>query len=380
MMIYFDNAATTRPNGRAVQRAAQWLEGRFFNPSGLYREGLNVHGDLKEARQFLLSRIADPAEVCLIFTACGSESDNQALFSFGVRGNVVITGGEHAAVFAAAGELKNRGVELRIAPLHEDGSVNEEALLSLVDEKTSLVSVIHVNNETGAVNDVNAIAAAVKKKNARTVFHSDGVQAFGKIPYKMGAAVDLYSVSAHKIGGIKGVGGLFVRKKAYAALRPYIYGGGQEDGKRSGTENTFGIMQFRFAAEDKFAALTADHARLVAYREALWQGLDKAVFSRISPVDGSPYILTVSARGLRGETLLHLLDDQGLIVGTGSACSSNAKRRYSRVILACGRSEEEADGVLRLSFSPETTETEIERAVKILNDCAAELRKRMNIA
>ena len=378
-MIYFDNAATTRPDGRAVRRAMRWIEERWFNPSALYREGLGVHGDLKEAREFLVSRVASPAEVSLVFTACGSEADNQALFSFAKRGNLVITGGEHAAVFAAANELKCRGVELRVAPLNGDGGVNEEALLSLVDEKTSLVSVIHVNNETGAVNDVNALAAAVKKKNPRVIFHSDGVQAFGKIPYKMGASVDLYSVSAHKIGGLKGVGGLFVRKKIYAALRPYIYGGGQEDGKRSGTENTFGIMQFRFAAENKFSALTEDLSRVLGYRETLWSGLDKAVFTRISPADGSPYILTVSAAGLRGETLLHLLDDRGLVVGTGSACSSNAKKRYSRVILACGRSEAEADGVLRLSFSPETTQEEITAATDILNGCAAELKKRMNI-
>ena len=378
-MIYFDNAATTRPDGRAVRRAMRWIEERWFNPSALYREGLGVHGDLKEAREFLVSRVASPAEVSLVFTACGSEADNQALFSFAKRGNLVITGGEHAAVFAAANELKCRGVELRVAPLYGDGGVNEEALLSLVDEKTSLVSVIHVNNETGAVNDVNALAAAVKKKNPRVIFHSDGVQAFGKIPYKMGASVDLYSVSAHKIGGLKGVGGLFVRKKIYAALRPYIYGGGQEDGKRSGTENTFGIMQFRFAAENKFSALTEDLSRVLGYRETLWSGLDKAVFTRISPADGSPYILTVSAAGLRGETLLHLLDDRGLVVGTGSACSSNAKKRYSRVILACGRSETEADGVLRLSFSPETTQEEITAATDILNGCAAELKKRMNI-
>ena len=378
-MIYFDNAASTRPDGRAVRRAMRWIEEHWFNPSALYREGLGVHSDLKEAREFLVSRVASPAEVSLVFTACGSEADNQALFSFAKRGNLVITGGEHAAVFAAANELKCRGVELRVAPLYGDGGVNEEALLSLVDEKTSLVSVIHVNNETGAVNDVNALAAAVKKKNPRVIFHSDGVQAFGKIPYKMGASVDLYSVSAHKIGGLKGVGGLFVRKKIYAALRPYIYGGGQEDGKRSGTENTFGIMQFRFAAENKFSALTEDLSRVHGYRETLWSGLDKAVFTRISPADGSPYILTVSAAGLRGETLLHLLDDRGLVVGTGSACSSNAKKRYSRVILACGRSETEADGVLRLSFSPETTQEEITAATDILNGCAAELKKRMNI-
>lgn len=379
MKIYLDNAATTRPNGRVVQRAMRWTEERWFNPSGLYREGLEVRADLKEARTYLCSRLGDPAEISLVFTACGSEADNQALFSFARRGNLVISGGEHAAIFAAASELKTRGIELRVASLNRDGSVNEEGLLSLVDDKTSLVSVIHVNNETGAVNDVNALAAAVKKRNPRLYFHSDGVQAFGKIPYKLGAAVDLYSVSAHKIGGLKGVGGLFARKKAYSVLHPYIYGGGQEDGKRSGTENTFGIMQFRFAAEDKFAALAEDYARIKGYRDSLREGLDQSIFTSVSPENGTPYILTVSAQGLRGETLLHLLDDNGLIVGTGSACSSNVKKRYSRVILACGRTEAEADGILRISFSPETTADEVASAIKILNDCAAELKKRMNL-
>lgn len=374
-MIYLDNAATTRPNGRALSRAAEYLTEKWQNPSGMYRAGIVLQGELKEARASLLSRVADSTAWTLVFTSCGSEADNQALFGYGRRGNVVTTSGEHAAIMSAAAELKNRGVEVRFAPLNADGSVNTEKLLSLVDEKTSLVSVIHVNNETGAVNDVNEIAKAVKAKNPRALFHSDGVQAFGKLPFRLGSCVDLYSVSAHKIGGLKGTGAL-LRKKSLPA-RPYIFGGGQESGERSGTENTFGIKVFEYAAEEKFRTLKEDFSRLAQERKALWSRLNKEIFIRISPEEGSPYILSVSAPGLRGEVLLHMADDKGLIVGTGSACSSNAKHRYSRVILACGADERTADGVLRLSFSPETTAEEAEKAADILNAVAGELREKM---
>lgn len=378
-MIYFDNAATTRPDRQATELACQYAQNSYFNPSASYKEGLKVKNDLKDIRQKLVSYIADPSEVSLVFTSCGTEADNQALFSFATRGNFVTTEGEHSAVFATANELKIRGIEVRFAPLNADGSVNTEKLLALIDEKTSLVSVIHVNNETGAVNDVNKIAKAVKLKNPRATFHSDGVQAFGKLPYKMGEEVDLYAVSAHKIGGLKGIGGLFVRNKKYAALKPYIIGGGQENGKRSGTENVFEIMQFLHAAEKKFSAIREDYERILSYREFLWEKLDKTAFVRLSGNEGTPYILSVSVPGVRGEVLLHILEDRGVLVGMGSACSSNAKKRYSRVILACGHRESVADGVIRLSFSPQTTEEEVEEGALILNESALELKKRMKV-
>ena len=160
-------------------------------------------------------------------------------------------------------------------------------------------------------------------------------------------------------------------------LPPYIIGGGQESGKRSGTENTFGIKQFEYAVEAKFATMKEDFERLKGYREKLWSALDKDIFVRLSSEEGTPYILSVSAVGLRGEVLLHLANDKGLIVGTGSACSSNAKNRYSKVVLACGHDEKTADGVLRLSFSPETTETEVDAAAVILNEIGRDLKRRM---
>ncbi len=375
-MIYLDNAATTKPLLEAFERARVFAEEKFYNPSGLYNEGYALQGELKTARSALLSKVADENAFELVFTSCGTESDNQAIFSFARRGNAVTTEGEHSAVAAAFAELKNRGVaEPRFAPLQKDGRVDVEKLLALVDEKTSFVSVMHVNNELGSINDINAIARLVKQKNPRVIFHSDGVQAYGKIPFRLAKEVDLYSLSAHKIGGLKGVGALIKRKSL--TLPPYLIGGGQESGRRSGTENTFGIKQFEYAAEAKFANLQKDFERISAYREKLWEALDKSVYSRLSATDGTPYILSVSAVGLRGEILLHMANDKGLIVGTGSACSSNAKSRYSKVVLACGYDTKTADGVLRLSFSSQTTEEEIVQAANILNEIGRDLKRRM---
>ncbi len=370
-MIYFDNAATTRPDEEATKRAAEFLTELYFNPSARYGGGFRVSQILARFRESLLSYAGATGRYDIIFTSCGSEADNQAVFSFGRRGNVVTTAGEHAAVYASVTELKNRGVEPRFAPVERDGSVKLESILPLVDDKTSLVSVIHINNETGAVNDIASIARAVKKKNPRTVFLSDGVQAFGKLATVLPQEVDLYSVSAHKIGGIKGVGALFKRKGL--ALSPLVYGGGQENGLRSGTENTYGIAVFAYAAEHKFRTLREDAARLTLYRERLLAGLDREIFVRLSPEKSSPYILTVSAVGMRGEVLQRMLWDRGLCVGTGSACSS--RNRFSRVMTACGYGEEVLDGVLRMSFSPTTTQDEIDEAAEILNATAKEYQR-----
>ncbi|PWM48801.1 MAG: cysteine desulfurase NifS [Bacillota bacterium] len=372
-MIYLDNAATTVPDEGAVNAALAYLKPYgCLNPSALYRAGFEAHKAIDEARRVLLSFVAPQGGYELVFTGSGSEADNQAIFSSAKRGNFVTTSGEHAAIYNSAKELEKRGVEVRFAPLNSDGSVNAEALLKLVDDKTSLVSVIHVNNETGAVNDIAALAARVKKTNAGTIFHSDGVQAFGKIPFALTKDIDLYTVSAHKIGGIRGAAALIRRKGA--KLLPYIFGGGQENGLRSGTENTFAIKQFEFAAQKKFASLKEDFSRIQGYNGKLRQGLDSSIFEILSAENASPYILSVSAKGLRGEVLLHMLDDAGLMVGTGSACSS--KSRFSRVIMACGLDEKRADGVLRLSFASSTTEDEVDSAIEILNKTAAALAER----
>ncbi|MDE5766238.1 MAG: cysteine desulfurase [Clostridia bacterium] len=373
-MIYLDNAATSKPDLECLKVAGQYLTDKFYNPSALYAEGYNLHSEITKIRSNILNLIANARDFQLIFTSCGTEADNQAVFCGGKRGNIVTTYGEHSAVFSAVNELKERGVGVRLAALNADGSVNVDSLLSLIDANTSLASVIHVNNETGAVNDINAIAKAVKAKNSRTIFHSDGVQAFGKIPFKLGQDIDLYSISAHKIGGLKGTGALLKRKNL--VIKPYIYGGGQESGLRSGTENVFGIKMLELSAVKRYGALNENFNRVRQLKEEFIQCLDNDLFSVISPENGSPYILTVIANGVRGEIILHEVNDKGLIIGTGSACSSNDKKRYSRVILSCGIDEASADGVLRLSLSPETTREEVEKAAEILN---ATVRRRREI-
>jgi len=367
-MIYLDNAATTRPDEECLNRAEKYLHAEFFNPSALYKGGFGLQREIKSARETVLSLIADE-NYGLIFTSCGTEADNTAVFGAGRRGNVVTTSGEHSAIFSAVNELKQRGIEIRFANLNADGSVDKEHLLSLVDDKTSLVSVIHVNNETGAINDIAAISRAVKAKNRFTLFHSDGVQAFGKIPFSLTKDIDFYSISAHKIGGIKGCGALIKRKNT--VIKPYIFGGGQEQGMRSGTENVFGIKNFEFAAVKKYEKIKENYKYAQNLHRLLWEGLDKRLFTRISGENCSPYILCVGVDGLRGETILHEADDRGLIIGTGSACSSNEKNRYSRTILACGVGESLADGILRLSLSSENTEDEVVNAAKILNEIVA---------
>ena len=364
-MIYLDNAATTKPDESCLEVAAQYLKEKFFNPSALYAEGYNLHIELEEARKSILSNIADEDEYELIVTSCGTEADNQAIFCGGRRGNIVTTAGEHAAVYATALEAGRRGVEARFAPINADGSVDIGELLKLVDDKTSLVSVIHVNNETGAINDINAIAAAVKAKNPRALFHSDGVQAYAKIPFRLSKDIDMYSLSAHKFGACKGTGALIKRKKL--VISPYIWGGGQERGLRSGTENVFGIKMLELAAKKSYAGIAENYKKIRAVNNKLWELLDKDLFRKLSPENGSPYILTVIAGGVRGETILHMCDDEGLIIGTGSACSSNSAKRYSRVILACGVENSLADGVLRLSFCRNTTLEEATQAAAILN-------------
>ena len=360
-MIYLDNAATTKPDCECLKMAEKYLTEYFFNPSALYAEGYALHRELEQTRKNILNLVANDTNFEIIFTSCGSEADNHALFCGGKRGNIVT-------------DLLNKGYDVKFAPLNSDGSVNVEELLKLIDGKTSLVSVIHVNNETGAINDVNAIAKRVKAINPNALFHSDGVQAFGKIPFKISKDIDLYSVSAHKIGALKGCGALIKRKSL--VLKPFIFGGGQEKGLRSGTENVFGIKVFEFAALKKYENIAENFEKVKNLKEKLINLLDKELFKIVSSQNSSPYILSVIALGVRGEIILHEVNDKGLIIGTGSACSSNEKKRYSRVILSCGIDESLADGVLRLSFCPETSEQEIEQAAQILNET---VKNRMEI-
>ena len=367
-MIYLDNAATTKPIQSIIENNAYLYSDLFFNPSSMYGKGIETKKVIDIARSSILKKL--PQNYDLVFTSCGTEADNTAIFSSAKRGNVITTLGEHSAVYECFNELKKRGFDVRFAPVNKDGSVNKEGLLALIDSKTTFVSIVHVNNETGAINDINALSTKIKSINPNVIFHSDGIQAFGKIPYTLSDSVDLYSVSAHKIGATKGVGALIKKKKIN--LSPLLLGGGQESGIRSGTENVFGIKVFADATDKAFSSLRENFEKLKKIKELALQKLDKELIETISPSSGSPYILTLSASKLRGEVIMHMLEEFGVIIGTGSACSS--KNPHSRILKACGYDNSILDGVIRLSFCSQTTEDEVIFAIEKLNECVKRLK------
>ena len=373
-MIYLDNAATTKPNNEAISLANVFNDANFFNPSALYRGGLNNARAIKEAKEDILKFIGADSSFELIFTSCGTESNNQAIFSCVKRGVFVTDKGEHASVYKSFLELKNRGLEVFFIDIKKDGSINEDCLFALAREKKiDFLSIIHVNNETGAINDVNSIARKLKQINPKTIVHVDGVQAFLKINYRIDPSIDLYSVSAHKIGGLKGVGALIKKKNLH--VNPLIIGGGQENNLRSGTENIFGIKVFQYASNIKNQTKNIDIENVGIVKQYFIDNLDKETFKIISGENSSPYILTVSAVGLRGEVVMHSLEEENIIVGNGSACSS--KNRFSRVIEACGYENSVLDGVIRISFSNETTLDDAKIAVQKFNEICNRLKRIM---
>lgn len=367
-LIYLDNAATTIPDAESLAKAADnMLNDGFYNPSALYSGGMSVKKHIENIRKELIAFMGGAYDI--VFTASGSEADNLAIFSCGKRGNIVTDQGEHSAVFNSFKELKNRNVEVRFAPLNKNGSVNQEKLLSLIDDNTTFLSISHVNNETGAVNPVNEIAKQVKKKNSNVIVHCDGVQAFLKIPFKPAAEIDLYAVSAHKICALKGVGALFYKKNL--TLHPIIFGGGQEKGLRSGTENTFGINVF-YNSFLKYKDVEKLYGYVYHIKELFIKNLsDDTVL--ISDEQCSPYIISFSIPGVKAEIMQRVLDDKGIVVGTGSACSS--KVGVSRIISSCGYDKKTAEGVLRVSFIYTTKEEDVVYAAKTICECAKLLKR-----
>lgn len=374
-MIYLDNAATTKPSAFAINNSETYLKEKYFNPSALYRNGIDCLKDIKSSKNNLLSKLGVNSDLFeVVYTSCGSESDNLAIFCCKKRGLFVTDLGEHSAVYKSFLELKNRGVDVKFISLNKDGSVNLTELYKVLNEnKVDFLSIMHVNNETGAVNDINEIAKTAKKINKDTVFHSDGVQAFGKIPYVLSEDIDFYSISAHKINALKGTGALI--KKKQIKLSPLIYGGGQENGFRSGTENVFGIKVFENACNEHYAKMKENYEYVLSLKDFFIKNLDKDLFTVISSENSSPYILSVSAKDVKGEILMHNLEENDIIVGNGSACSS--KNPHSRVIENCGYKNDVLNGVLRISFSNENTISEIQKTCDILNIETKKLREIM---
>lgn len=364
-MIFLDNASTTKIRPEAISEIER-SHALFYNPSALSGKSLEVRREIDGAKQKICKALGVDYNNNLIITGSATEADNLAIFGSAKKtGDQFVFGaGEHQAVFASANELKLRGYNVVFAPLNKFGEVDLDKLKEILQKPTAFVSIMHVSNETGAINDISKISMLVKNLWPNAIVHSDGVQAFGKIQtnvLKLG--VDLYSISGHKVGGPKGIGALFV--KNIAKLKPIIFGGGQEFGIRSGTENTAYILALskvvgNFEIEKNFEYVK----KLSNIVRTYFEGKEGITIN--SPKSASPYILSLSFEGVRGETLVHILEEKGVIVGTGSACSS--KKTTNRTLEAIGLSREQIEGAIRISFSHENKEDEVLKACEIIEE------------
>ena len=379
-MHYLDHAATTPVLPEARDAMVAVLDDDFGNPSSVHSFGRRAKTHVEDARDRLATAIgASPAEI--VFTGGGTEADNLALKGVveKLKGNgnhIVVTAFEHHAVLDVAEWLARRGIEVTAVPVGGDGLVDPATVADAVRPSTLLVSVMTANNEIGTVQDITAIAAAVKAKNPQTLVHTDAVQALGNIPVDVHAwGVDLAAFAAHKIGGPKGVGALFVRSQVPVAA--VIHGGGQERGLRSGTMNVAGIAGFGVAAEIVAKEVYEKADRLRAFRGELLDAITAALPDVV--VNGDlerrlPGNLNISIPGTDGETLLLLLDQKGIACSSGSACSSGALDP-SHVLLAIGLSKDLAKGSLRFSLGRASTKEDIDAVVAALPDVVATARK-----
>ena len=357
--IYLDNSATTRVCDEAAQKALELMTREYGNPSSLHTMGLRAEQAMSAARRSIAGMLG-AEEKNITFTSGGTESNNLALFGAAYalrrRGNrIVTTAVEHHSVLYAAQQLEKEGFEVIYLQPDESGNIPPQAIFDAVNSKTILVSMMAVNNETGAIFPVETAAAAIRRAKAPALLHVDAVQAFGKLPLrpaKMG--VDLMSISGHKVHAPKGIGALYV--KTGVRIVPRTYGGGQEKNLRPGTESVPLIGAFG-AAVDAMPPIHEETAAVRALNLRLREELACMDGVHIhSPEDGLPYILNFSAGKVRAETMLHFLAQRGIYVSSGSAC---AKAARSHVLSAMGLPAAEIDSSLRVSFSRYNTEADV---------------------
>lgn len=383
MEAYLDNAATTRVSDAVMEKMNQVFLSDFGNPSSMHKKGMDAEQYIKEAKKQIADTLkCEPAE--LIFTSGGTESNNMALIGTALAnkraGNHIITTRiEHASVYQPLLFLEELGFRVTFAPVDEAGRVKIDELVNEVTDETILVSVMYVNNEIGCVEPIAEIAKKIKEKNPKVLFHVDAIQAYGKMriqPAKEG--IDLLSVSGHKIHGPKGSGFIYIRNKT--KIKPILHGGGQEKGMRSGTENVPAIAGIGQAAKDMYANLENNRAHLFELKERLAERLAKIEGVTINgiPEEGiaatAPHVLSVSFAGIRSEVLLHALEEKGVYVSSGSACSSNHPD-ISGTLVAIGVKKELLDATLRFSFSVTTTTEEVDYAAECVETLLPQLRR-----
>lgn len=363
-MIYLDNSATTPMLNGLIEDIQHYACCMYYNPSGLYSAALDVTKAINNARQVILSLLGASCYE-LTFTASGTESDNMLLFGARIpKGSrIIVSELEHSAVYNAALQLLNRGYDVVFAKCDSYGKVITDEFAALLDKNTALISIMHVCNETGAINDIQSLVRLAKAVNPKVIFHSDGVQAIGKMSVKINnLGVDAYSFSAHKFHGMKGVGGLLIKKGLNIA--PLVYGGGQEKGLRSATENVAGIITTAKALQ-----IVTDMAQPIDYRYKIVDAImsfEPHAIINTNLGESVQYVLSVAFPDCRGEVLLHSLEDVGIIVGTGSACSSH--KGSNRVVNALNIDKAHSMGLLRISYNKMTEQNEIDKFITELEN------------
>jgi len=371
MAIYFDNAATTKPSPSAIAEFSRVSEEMWGNPSSMHGIGLAAENIIKAASKTVSGLIgAEPEEI--IYTSGGTEANNTAVlgamkpFYNNRRAKAVTTVFEHPSVSECFKKLSDMGYE--VIYTKDPARIAEN-----IDGGTKLASVVFVNSETGNVSEIEHIGNAVKEKNPGVLFHVDAVQAFGKYRIDVKKAkIDLMSISSHKIRGLKGTGALYVRNGV--SLDPVIHGGGQQKGLRSGTENTAGTAAFAAAAKESCENLDGNFENAVKIKKILLKTADLLDGVSINGgAENSPYILSMSFSGVRSEVLLHALEEKGIFVSAGSACSSKQRKHNSLVNM--GIEKEYAESAVRFSFSGENTVSEAEEAVKALAETVPMLKR-----
>ena len=380
MEAYFDNSATTRCYPEVAEIVVKTMTEDFGNPSAMHLKGVEAEKYVREAAQ-TLAKILKVNEKEIIFTSGGTESNNLALFG-GADANkrsgnhIITTSVEHAAVGQPAERLEQMGYEVTIVPVDHRGVVQLEALEKALRPDTILVSTMYVNNEVGAVMPVEEIAKLVHEKSPKALYHVDAIQTFGKYRiYPKKAGIDMLSVSSHKIHGPKGVGFLYINEKA--RIQPQILGGGQQAGMRSGTDNVPGIAGLGVAAKMVYTDFDKKIEHMYQLKERLAEGFLKLPDVRLNGMEireGAPQILSASFLGVRSEVLLHTLEEKGIYVSAGSACSSH-KRKAAGTLSAMGMEAAQRESTLRFSFSEENTFEEVDYALEVIGQVLPMLRR-----
>lgn len=369
-LIYLDNAATTPVFEDAARIAYEYNTQKYFNPSSSNKLSRNIKNDINAARSDIAEVLGVSSER-LFFTSGATESNNWALeCAFKKRsGNLIISAGEHSSVYECYNRFKSKNLNVKIAPLLASGEVNTEKLLALIDENTVAVSCMQVNNETGVINPIKSLTKQIKSVNPKILVHCDGAQGVLKTRERLvDLGVDFYTASAHKLCAPKGIGILYAASGA--SLNPYIVGGGQESGMRSGTENVASIMAFASAVKQYSKLFNRE--KMFQMRKYVLDSLSELGAEEIGTAENTGCILCLYIPDVKGQILMNMLADRGVIVGIGSACSGS--KRGNRVLHEMGVKPKLIDGTIRISFSVLTEMDDVVTACNIIKEETLKLR------